>query len=189
MPENVFQRLHEAAANHGVVTPNALVGCADRRLNPFAEFVAALLPGLYQVRNLGGCAAHYDGEVCDGAALLDMLVEKLTVLIHVGHGGCAFAAAARNLATLSRVGPFPRLVRARGVVQPTDELHSMDQLEQFLSHPRFLERVNRDEVQLLGFFITDRGDLWQYDRKTGLYIPVQPKEPQALAEQILSVAA
>lgn len=131
MAKTVFKELEEAAAHHHEVTPSALVACVDPRLNPLINLLTNLITGLFVARNLGAFVDAYLGEqACDGASLADLLAGKLKWLIHVGHEGCAMAAAARTPSVLSIVlSPLLRLLRARGEVEATDMLHSRAQLK------------------------------------------------------------
>ncbi len=178
MAKTVLDEMAEVASNHDQVIPSALVCCADRRLNPLVNFLTRLIAGLYVVRNLGAFVDHYRGQQqCDGAGLADMLAGKLYWLIHIGHDGCAAAAAARNSSLLTLVlGPLLRLLTARGSVEPTDMEHSKAQLVNFMTHPLIAERVRDGKLKVLGFFVTKDGRIYAFDWETGEYVQIYCEE-------------
>jgi hypothetical protein len=172
--DSVLIELKEAAAVHKQNRRRQLHACVDPRLGPLVRHLGMQYPGLYTPLTLGGRIALYDDlRHDDGAAIIDWQAEDIDLLIHIGHGGCGFCAAARVASELAE-GPLARLVNVRGIPEASDEGYAQLQLLSALSHPRAKARWTAEELRIIGFFVTADGDLKQYDWQSGEYLPYEP---------------
>ena len=178
-----------------------VIGCCDSRVSPEVIFDAR--PGeLFVVRNVANIVPPYepDGHAHGVSAALEFGVAALKVkhIVVLGHARCggvkAFAENAEPLSPGDFIGNWMRLMTpAAEKAGPQRELswpdyltrleqanvgNSLDNLKTF---PRRRQLIETGQVAIHGaYFGVATGELLMRDEKTGAFVPVTGRFPDAV---------
>jgi carbonic anhydrase len=192
-----YRELAEAGQSPEVM----VIGCCDSRVSPEVIFDAR--PGeLFVVRNVANIVPPYepDGHAHGVSAALEFGVAALKVkhIVVLGHARCggvkAFAENAEPLSPGDFIGNWMRLMTpAAEKAGPQRELswpdyltrleqanvgNSLDNLKTF---PRLRQLIETGQVAIHGaYFGVATGELLMHDEKTGAFVPVTGRFPDAV---------
>jgi carbonic anhydrase len=192
-----YRELAEAGQSPEVM----VIGCCDSRVSPEVIFDAR--PGeLFVVRNVANIVPPYepDGHAHGVSAALEFGVAALKVkhIVVLGHARCggvkAFAENAEPLSPGDFIGNWMRLMApAAEKAGPQRELswpdyltrleqanvgNSLDNLKTF---PRLRQLIETGQVAIHGaYFGVATGELLMRDEKTGAFVPVTGRFPDAV---------
>lgn len=168
------------------------IGCADSRLVP--NLITQTMPGeLFVVRNIANLVPPYRVSV-DFAATTSA-IEYAVVMLNVkaivvcGHSNCGGISALfweqEKLAKIPNVKKWLNLannVRTQAMMFTNDpakrewhaeQLNVVEQLKNLLTYPFIKERVEKKELELLGwYYIIETGEIYNYNFDAGLFCKV-----------------
>lgn len=168
------------------------IGCADSRIVP--NLITQTMPGeLFVVRNIANLVPPYRVSV-DFAATTSA-IEYAVVMLNVkaivvcGHSNCGGISALfwdpEKLAKIPNVKKWLNLannVRTQAMMFTSDpakrewhaeQLNVVEQLKNLLTYPFIKERVEKKELELLGwYYIIETGEIYNYNFDAGLFCKV-----------------
>jgi carbonic anhydrase len=175
-----------------------IIGCCDSRVSP--EVIFDALPGeLFVMRNVANLVPPYSptGLTHGVSAALEFAVQGLKVrhIIVMGHSRCggvrAFAENRSRPGASDFIDSWMQLIAPVAASLDPDATLAGDltRLEQasivmtlgnLMTFPWIRSRVEAQELELLGaYFDVATGRLSAYDRTSGTFAPVHPREGEA----------
>jgi carbonic anhydrase len=188
---NHFRELFEGLGKKQ--SPHSLfIGCSDSRIVP--HLITKTLPGeLFIIRNIANVVPYYRSseEYLSTTSAVEYAVKMLNVenIIVCGHSNCGGCNAlylsddelketphTRKWLELvrpvkERIEKDPELVKDTVKREwVTEQLNIVEQMNHLLSYPYILERYNKKEINILGwYYIIETGEIFNYDKEEHLF--------------------
>ncbi len=187
--EDIYKKLIKEGQH-----PKALfITCSDSRIHP-DQITGADIGDLFIVRNIGNMVPPFkpDNEFHGVAAAVEYAVSVLNVpdIIICGHSHCgACEALYKDLPddteiihvkkwlslgeTVKKIAlkQFPE--KGRKLLELTEKLNIIQQLENLLSYPGVKKKVEEGSLRLHGwYYIIEKGEVLYYDAEKSDFVPL-----------------
>ena len=187
--EDIYKKLIKEGQH-----PKALfITCSDSRIHP-DQITGADIGDLFIVRNIGNMVPPFkpDNEFHGVAAAVEYAVSVLNVpdIIICGHSHCgACEALYKDLPddteiihvkkwlslgeTVKKIAlkQFPE--KGRKLLELTEKLNVIQQLENLLSYPGVKKKVEEGSLRLHGwYYIIEKGEVLYYDAEKSDFVPL-----------------